>query len=314
MTLGVQLPRRAVLVLGAVAVGGLVAGCQSRYGDLRLTIATGTTDGVYYPVGVKLAGIWAAQMDIPTPTVLKTDGSLQNITLLLDRKADVAFGSADAATSDAAKLLALARIYDDFVQIVVRADAPIHTLADLAGHDVSVGPLDSQVWLVADRILGVTGVRGVRQVYRDLNDSITAMQTGRIDAFFWSGGLATTSITALSKQMDIRLLDLQTDPSKVLAAMRAAHPEYNQAVVPDGTYGRGNGPVTTLTVPNFLLVTDRMPADVAQALVSGLFSATNVLVGVNPHAALGIDLQEAIYTEPVQLHPGAVDYYRNAKI
>ncbi len=122
------------------------------------------------------------------------------------------------------------------------------------------------------------------------------------------------SITTLSQRLAVRLLDLNADPSGVLAKMRAAYPEYSQAVVPDGTYGRGNAPLTTLTVPNFLLVTDRMPDDVAQALVSGLFSATNVLVGVNPHAALGIDMQEAIYTEPVNLHPGAIAYYRGAKI
>jgi len=72
--------------------------------------------------------------------------------------------------------------------------------------------------------------------------------------------------------------------------------------------------VTTLTVPNFLLATDRMPNDVAQALVSGLFGATDVLAGVNPHAALGIDIHNAIYTGPVPLHPGAVTYYQNAKI
>jgi TRAP transporter TAXI family solute receptor len=316
MLLGVVRSRRAALALALAAVGGAVAGCQSQFGDLRLTIATGTTDGVYYPLGVKLAGIWAGQMGIPTPKVLQTDGSLQNIALLHDGQADVGIGDVDAVPSPdpgPRKLEALARIYDDYIQIVVRADAPIYTLADLTGHRVSIGPTDSQVRLVADRILAAAGVHGMTSVDLDLNDSITALHAGRIDAFFWSGGLATMSITTLSRKMDIRLLDLGADPSGVLHAM-ITKSVYSPAVVPAGTYGPHNPPVTTITVPNFLLATDRMSDDVAQALVSGLFSSTNVLVGVNPHAALGIDMHEAIYTEPVPLHPGAVAYYRNAKI
>jgi hypothetical protein len=88
---------------------------------------------------------------------------------------------------------------------------------------------------------------------------------------------------------------------------------YGTAVVPAGTYQRGSEAVTTLVVPNFLLVTDRMSDDVAEALVRGLFNATGQLVVVNA-AALAIDLHTAIYTEPVPLHPGAEAYYRSAKI
>ena len=199
--------------------------------------------------------------------------------------------------------------------MVVRADAPIHELADLAGHKVSIGPTASQTQWVALRILKAAGVQGVSQTDLSLNDSISALRSGQIDAFFWSGGLATTSVTALSDSMDIRLLDLSADPSGVLTKIRATYQGvYNLAVVPAGTYGAQNKTVTTITVPNFLLVTDKMPDNVAQTLVSGLFSATNLLVGVNPHAALGIDVHQAIYTEPVNLHPGALAYYRNAKI
>lgn len=301
---------RVALVLALLMAGSVLAGCQSRFGNLRLTIAAGNTDGVYYPIARKLSGIWADQMDIPVPRVLHTAGSTQNIGLLDDGSADIAFSSADAVPATGAeKLRALARIYDDYIQVVVRADAPITSLAGLAGHRVSIGEPDSQVTLVAQRILQVAGVHGMTSVRLGVNDSISALRAGRIDAFFWSGGLATGSITALSKTTPIRLLDL----SGVAQAMHDKYPVYDTAVVPAGTYGL-HRQVTTITVPNFLLVTDRMPDDVAQALVSGLFSATDVLAGVNPHAALGIDIHNAIFTGPVPLHPGAVTYYRNAKI
>lgn len=308
--------RAGALTLALLAATGTVAGCRSQFAGLRLTVATGNSDGVYYQLGSQLAGVWAGQLDIPTPKVLVTAGSPANINLLRAGVADVGFASADAVTEPdhgSRELRALARTYDDYIQVVVRSAAPVHRLADLAGRRVSVGPPNSQVQLVANRILGAAGVPGVVPVRASLNDSIDALRAGRIDAFFWSGGLPTQSIERLARTVPLRLLDLSDDGSDVLHRMLDRYPVYGSALVPAGTYGVDNPSVTTLTVPNFLLVTDRMPDDVAEALVSGLFAATGRLAGVNA-AALGIDVHSAIYTQPVPLHPGAAAYYRAAKI
>jgi hypothetical protein len=308
--------RVPALVLALLATVGVLAGCQSSFAGLRLTVATGSSDGVYYQLGSQLAGIWADQLHITRPKVVRTAGSPDNIQQLYKGSADVGFGSADAIGSvkqGPRKLRALARIYDDYIQVVVRDEPAITDLADLTGKRVAVGALNSQVRLVANRILGAAHVHGITAVPLNLNDSITALRTGRIDAFFWSGGLPTQSITKLSRSVPLRLLDLGTDPSGVLRAMLNKYSVYGTALVPAATYGAGNVSVTTLTVPNFLLVTDRMPNDVAEALVRALFDATGRLVGVNA-AALGIDVHSAIYTQPVPLHPGAELYYRSAKL
>ncbi|HEX4723161.1 MAG TPA: TAXI family TRAP transporter solute-binding subunit, partial [Pseudonocardiaceae bacterium] len=176
---------------------------------------------------------------------------------------------------------------------------------------VSVGEADSQTQLVANRLLSAAGVRVV-PVDDSLAASIVAMRNGGIDAFVWSGGVPTDSIAKLDRSVRVRLLDLGTDPSGVLRTVQREFPVYGTAVVPAGTYQPGSEAVTTLVVPNFLLVTDLMSDDVAEALVRGLFDSTNQLVVVNT-AALAIDIHTAIYTEPVPLHPGAMDYYRSAK-
>lgn len=303
------------ILCGLLTVAGTLVGCQSQFGNLRLVIATGTTDGVYYQLGSQLAGIWAGQLGVAKPTVLSTAGSVENIQRLRDGTADIGFGSADAImdpNSGPRKLRALARIYDDYIQVVVRADEPIDDLADLAGRRVSVSTRGSQVQLVADRIIKASGVHRMVPVDLSLNDSISAMADDKIDAFFWSGGLPTQSIAQLAASTPVKLLDLRTDPSHVMDKMLDAYPVYGTALVPAGTYGADNPSVTTLTVPNFLLVTDQMPDDVAEALVRGLFDATGRLVGVNA-VALGIDVHSAIYTEPVLLHPGAEQYYRSTK-
>jgi TRAP transporter TAXI family solute receptor len=305
--------RAVALVLALLTV---VAGCQGQFPGLNLVIATGSSDGVYYQLGSKLADSWAQQLNISRPKVLETAGSPDNIRRLQDGTADVAFGTADTVNQPdqgPRKLRALARIYDDYIQVVVRGDAPIHQLSDLAGRRVSVGSVNSQTLLVANRILQAAGVHNVIPVEESLNDTIAAMDNGTIDAFIWSGGMPTPSIVNLDKSVTVRLLDLGNDPSGVLTKMTTTYPVYGTAVVPAGTYQAGSDPVTTLTVPNFLLVTDRMPNDVAEALVNGLFNAADQLARVN-RAALAIDVHTAIYTDPVLLHPGAENYYRSAKV
>jgi hypothetical protein len=311
-----RVARLGTLLVTLALAAAALAGCRSQFDGVRLTMATGSTDGVYYQLGSQLANVWAGQLGIPRPKVLATAGSPANIALLRNGAADVGFGSADAINDPEQgphRLRALARLYDDYIQVVVRADSPIHDLAGLTGRRVSVGPANSQVKLVADRIMAAGELHGITPVDLSLDSSITALRTGRIDAFFWSGGLPTQSITDLAGVVPIRLLDLGTDPSGALHSMLDRYPVYGSALIPAGTYGITNPSVTTLTVPNFLLVTAQMPDDVAEALVAGLFSATGRLVGVNA-AALGIDIQSAIYTQPVPLHPGAQAYYRSAKI
>lgn len=308
--------RLGVLALCLLTAAGLVAGCDTGLGDLRLSIATGSSDGVYFELGSSLATNWATELGIPRPRVLNTQGAPDNLDRLRAGTADIGFADADVIGNPdygPRHLRALARIYDDYIQVVVRDDAQVATLAGLAGHTVSVGPPLSQVNTVAERILAAANVHGEQTVQKSLNDSINELRTGQIQAFFWSGGLPTKSITQLAASVPIRLLNLGIDPSGVLRKVLQQFPVYSAALVPAGTYGPANLSVTTLTVPNFLLVTDRMPDDVAESLVRGLFDAAGGLDKVNS-AALAIDVHSAIYTQPVPLHPGAEQYYRSMKM
>jgi TRAP transporter TAXI family solute receptor len=309
--------RAVALALALFTCAGTLTGCQSQFPGLHLTIATGSSDGVYNALGTQLATSWANQLNIARPKVLETAGSPANIDRLRNGTADIGFADVDAAAvsnpdQGPRKLRALARIYDDYIQVVVRADLPIKQLSQLAGRRVSIGPANSQVQLVANRILAVGGVHGEVLSALSLNDAIAAMEAGTLDAFFWSGGMPTLSIASLNDAVPVRLLDLGADPSGVLQAMVDRFPVYRTAVVPTGTYGPGSAAVTTLVVANCLLVTDQMSNDVAQALVQGLFNATGELILANP-AARAIDIHTAIFTDPVALHPGAEAYYRSTK-
>jgi TRAP transporter TAXI family solute receptor len=315
--------RRTVLrgLLSGAAALGLLAlpGCSSRFAGVRLTLATGGTQGVYYNLGNSLADAWQAQLGMDArPVVLSTAGSVDNLERLASCTADVVFSQVDTAadqlartaTGDPGSPRALARIYDDVVHVVVPASSSAGRLADLRGARVSVGAPDSGVRVIAERLLAVAGLSPAtdfQALQLGINDSVEAMTAGRIDAFFWVGGLPTRGVTALAQTVPIRLLNLED----LITPVRGAFPVYAAGTVPAQSYGIPD-PITTLLVRNFLVVRAEMPDDVANALVGGLFAAQEQLAAVSP-AALTIDLRAAIGTQPVPLHPGAERFFRAEK-
>jgi uncharacterized protein len=305
--------RVGVLLVTALGLLALLTGCQRDFTGLHLRIAAGSKDGVYYPLGMELAKAWTGDLGLDRqPSVQVTDGAVDNVQRLLAGQADVVFADADTVDSPApGGVRALARIYEDYLQVVVRADSPVRQVSGLRGLRVSVGAQQSQTAVVANRVLGVAGVaQQVQTQYLDLDDSLAALKAGQLDAFFWSGGLPTSGISELGGTTPVRLVSL----ADVLPQVEAKYPVYQTAEVPTTTYrGMSGEPVATLSVPNYLLVSAGMPDDEAEALVRGLFGAEDALVRVNP-AARSIDEGSAIYTSPVPLHPGALAYYRSVKV
>ena len=177
---------------------------------------------------------------------------------------------------------------------------------------MSVGAPDSGVTVVAQRVLTTAGIGpgALSAEQLGLDDSATAMEQGRIDAFFWTGGLATPRVLALSDALPIRLLDLDADD--LVTDVRTTYPEYAPGTVPALTYRGGDQPVTTLLVRNGLRVPASMPDDLAGALVGAVFAAKDRLIEFS-RPTLTVDPRAAIGTQPVPLHPGAARFYQDDK-
>jgi TRAP transporter TAXI family solute receptor len=298
------------LAMAAVLLLALSA-CTSGFGPLRLRIAAGNRGGVYDTLAQTLATAWQADLDIDRPQVLQTPGSPDNVDRLLAGDAEVAFVAADVAANryqDDPRLAALARIHDDYLHIVVRTDSDIRTVHQLAGRRIAIGSPSSGVEYIAKQLLKAVGLDGkVTTSKRPLAESVEALLRGDVDAFIWSGGLPTPTLAGYNHKKVLRLLDI----ADVMPAMQALNEVYGTASIPASTYQQ-RGPVTTLLVPNFLVVLKSMPDDVAEALVRGLFDARPQLALANP-AALSIDVHPGIETQPIPLHPGALRYYRANK-
>ena len=303
-----QPTRRQVLRgLAGAALLAAVPACGAPFADVRLRIATGGTAGEYFRLGRALAQVWQEQLRLATePVVLPTNGSPANVSLLTTGAAEVAVSQLDVAADRTAgsALRALAAVYNDALQIVVPAGSSIRTVTDLRGTRVSLGPENSGVAYVAQRVLAAAGLTGAVQPSRlDLADSVAALRAGEIDAFFWVGALPTRTVTDLAAAQPVRLLDLEP----VLDALRVRYPVYAPGTVLAGTYGIAD-PVATLLVRNVLLVDAALDAGLVQALTGALFADQQRLAAAT-QAARTVDARSAILTQPVPLHDGALRWF-----
>jgi TRAP transporter TAXI family solute receptor len=298
------------LAIAAVLLLVLTA-CTTEFGELKLRIAAGNPGGVYYKLAQPLASAWQADLGIDRPEVLQTQGSPDNVLKVLAGQADVAFVAADVAADRYQAhpdFATLARIHDDYLHIVVRADSDIRSVSQLSGHRIAIGSPQSGVEFIAKWLLVAVGLQdSVGTTPRGLDDSVAALLNHEVDAFFWSGGLPTPKLAEPDNRSRLRLLDL----ADVLPKLQALNQVYSTATIPASTYSQPL-PVTTLVVPNFLVVPRSMPDNVAEALVTGLFAARRQLASAN-RAALSIDVHPGIETQPIPLHPGALRYYRAQK-
>jgi TRAP transporter TAXI family solute receptor len=243
---------------------------------------------------------------------------VENIKRVVSGTSDIGFTLADVATdavrgdgsfSAAQPIRALARIHNNYTQVVVRTDSGINRIEDMKGRTVSTGSPDSGTEVLALRLLRVAGLDPDRDINRQrlgLPETTSAVHSGAIQAMFWSGGLPTPGIRELfaSTKGKVKLLDL----GPYLARIQAQYNNlYSVATVGRASYGTA-ADVTTISVPNLLVVRDTMSDDLAYKLVALLFDYLDDLVKVHQEAR-NINPRTAQQTGEVVLHSGAKRYY-----
>ncbi|MEV7326614.1 TAXI family TRAP transporter solute-binding subunit [Micromonospora sp. NPDC093244] len=280
----------------------------------RVGIATGNATGVYYPIGNALAGqLSGATGGKLTGTAAETGASVQNVEQLVGGQYDVAFSLFDTAVNAVEgkdnftapqPVEALARIYDNYTQVVVRKDSGITSVAGMRGKRISTGSPKSGTEVIANRLLEAAGLnpaKDVRAQRLDLTKTVEGIKDGSVDGFFWSGGLPTGGLTDLFTTAGdtVTFVDL----ASLLPKMAALSPGYQSGTIGRDVY-RTATDTPTIVVPNVLLVRRDLDANVACAITRTLFEKRDVLAQANP-AAKGISLERARRTLPVPLHRGA---------
>jgi uncharacterized protein len=288
---------RRTFLLGALAV----TACGTDAPTADLTFAAGEQGGLYLDFATLLARQLGPELRVTPRT---TAGSLENLSLLRDRQADLGLTLADTATGT--DLRALGRVYENYFQLVVRADDPARSVRDLADRPLSLGARGSGASVFGDRLVAEATL-GERVDHLPLAEAAQALADRRIDAFLWSGGVPTPTVSDLDARTPVRLLSL----ADVLPSLRDRYGRvYEPVSVPAGVY-RAPTEIPTVGVANLLVCRQDLPDAVAGAVTRVLVERAAALV---PEQALGtqfLDVRSLIGTTDVPLHPGAAAAYRD---
>ncbi len=286
-----------------------------------LSVATGGTGGVYYPMGGGLAEVINNHVEGYTATAEVTGASVENMGLVATGDADLAIGLADTVYQaqtgtgrfegqQLEMVRGVASLYANMIQIVTLADSGITSLDDLKGKRVSIGAPGSGTEVNAEQVLTAAGITydDIDEQRLNFNETADALANGDIDAGFWSVGAPTSSILNLATTQDIVVIEL-TDEQ--IAAAQEIQPLFAKTPLAGGIYEGVDEDTTVLGVPNVLVASSEMSDDLAYAITKAMFDNIADMQAVHP-AANQTTVEFTLSATPIPLHPGAIRYYEEA--
>ena len=304
------------LALATAALAGAAAAQMQ-----SIAIATGGTGGVYYPLGGGLANILSKTLPGIQATAEVTGGSVDNLKLIGSGQAELAFTMVDA-TLDAYKgedkfkggkvdVRALAVLYPNRMHVVTVEGRGVEKIADLKGRRVSTGAPGSATEVMAFRVIEAAGLDKDKDMRRErlgAAESVNAIKDGKIDAFFWVGGLPTAAITDLAATPGIKLKLI--DHSELAEKMNAKYGQlYSADVIKAGTYPGQETDNRMTSVWNIMVANASLPEQLAYNVVKTMFDKKAEWAAIHRDASeLNLENQ-SIAKSAIPFHPGAVKYF-----
>jgi TRAP transporter TAXI family solute receptor len=315
MKLGVKF---ALAIAGAamLAAGGAIAQQKA------ISIATGGTGGVYYPLGGGMANVLSKAIPGLEATAEVTGGSVDNLKLIGSRRSELALSMADAAL-DAQKgqdkfkgnpvpVRTLMILYPNQMHVVTIEGTGVEKMADLKGKRVSTGSPGSATEVMAFRVIEAAGLDKDKDMTRErlgVAESVNALKDRKIDAFFWVGGLPTAAVTDLGATpgVKIKLIDHADTADKMNKKYGNL---YAGSTIKAGTYPNQDKDNKNTVVWNILVANEKMPDELAYQIVKTMFDKRDDLIAVHREAK-NFTLENQVKDfSPIPWHPGAVKYFK----
>jgi TRAP transporter TAXI family solute receptor len=288
----------------------------------NISIATGGTGGVYYPMGGGLAAMLSSKVPGMSATAEVTGGSVDNLKLVGTGKPYVAFSMADAAKDASVgddkfkdkpvDLRTLLILYPNLMHVATVESTGIKSMKDLKGKRISTGAPGSATEVMAFRLLEAAGIDKDKDVKRErlsVAESVNAVKDRKIDAFFWVGGLPTAAVTDLANSPGMKIVMVDTN-TEVPAMNKKYGNLYFPTVIPKATYSGMAKDNQVAAVANLLVVNSSMTDAEAYKIVKAIFD--NQIDLVRSHAEfINIKLaSQKSNATPVAYHPGALKYFK----
>ena len=309
------------LLIGLIVACAALALPAAAQQKVELSIATGGTGGVYYPLGGGMANVLSKTVPGLTATAEVTGGSVDNLKLIGTGKPYIALSMTDAALDaykgedkfKAAKVdvRTLMILYPNRMHVVTVEGTGISKMSDMKGKRVSTGSPGSATEVMAFRVIEAAGLDKDKDMKRErlgVAESVNAIKDKKIDAFFWVGGLPTAAVTDLAATPGVKIKLI--DHANVVPAMNKKYGNlYVQDSIPKETYSGMTADNKQATVMNILVSNANLPDQTAYNIVKTMFDKRAALIAVHREAAsINLDNQKAA-SSPIPWHPGAVKYF-----
>jgi len=294
--------------------------CAAAAQAQNISIATGGTGGVYYPLGGGMAAMLSKYVPGIQATAEVTGGSVANLQLIGTGKPYLGMTMADA-TLDAYKgedkfkdkpvpVRTLLIMYPNRMHVVTIEGTGINSMKDLKGKRVSTGSGGSATEVMAFRVIEAAGLDKDKDMKRErlgVAESVNAIKDRKIDAFFWVGGLPTSAVTDLGATPGVKIKLI--DHADLAAKMNAKYGNlYAGSTIKAATYPGQTADNKNTVVWNILVSNAKMSDQDAYNIVKTIFDKKADLVAVHGEAKNFLLENQVKDYSPIPWHPGAVKY------
>ena len=303
----------AIGVLALFLIGAVAAQAAD-----NLVLATGGTAGTYYPFGGAMAKIWNSKIKNMNVTAQTSGASGENVRLINKKEVelalvqsdtlDFAFNAKEAFKEPLKGMNAIAVLYPEVVHVVVAADSPIKSFADLKGKKIGVGAPGSGTEANFRQLLDAYGMKkeDVNGQYLSFSESAEAFKDKHIDAFIVTGGVPTSAIMDVATQNAIRILPIAAD---VMGKMTQKYPFLAGVKIPANSYKGQTAEVPTVAVNAVLIAGSQLKDDMVYNLTKALFENQAELASAHAKGK-ELNIQYAVKGVSIAFHPGAMKYYK----
>lgn len=319
-------------LVGSIAAATLLTSANAAK-ETKYVIATASTGGTYYPVGVGIATIASLKLAKDhklTFSAITSAGSLENVDMLEKREVNFAIlqglfgsmawqGKEKYEGSPKKDLRSITMLWQNVEQFTIDKDlAKTGNIADmknLYGKAFSIGGRSSGSRVSSETILSSLGIdyNKMDLQYLGYGPSSTALQDGKISGMTTPSGPPTSAVTNAFASLGndkVKVLDFSASDLKKI---NDNYPVWNPFLIKAGTYPGQDKDINTIAQPNLLVVTEDTPEQDVYLLTKTIYENLPFLNTVHK-ATLAMSLEKAIEGLPMPLHAGAAKFYKEQGI
>lgn len=310
-------------VAALALLGG--AGCDRPAAAARerplVRLTSGHPGAFFNPLGAALATALSQSMPDVDFQVVPSGGALENLEFLQQGTTDLGLTFADIAylaysgrlneqPAPFDRLRGVAVLQLTAVHVLVGKGSDIHSIGQLAGRRVALGPRGSGTAVTAQVLLAAYQVplSDLRSENLPFLEAANRLGRGELDAIFVSAGYPVEAVVSAT-DAGATLLDI-SGPD--VERLRNDYPFLRATIIPAGTYPSVRRPVHTVGIDATIVCASTLSDDLVYRLTASFFEALPALAG-EVDALRRMEIGRAPAT-PVPLHAGAARYYREREL